>query len=139
MNRKSSWRPISAGTASLRSSTKPGAAAAAKDEVTGEGIVWSSEWFGADQLLRQQHGHRLAALEHHGQRRRSRGDHVLRPLGPQTNNAHGRQYGLRCLAHGKLPRVALAEVAAHAHQCQERKARALDEREHVDAVADPAR
>ena len=39
----------------------------------------------------------------------------------------------------ELPRVALAEVAAHAHQRQERKAPAAGQREHVDAVADPAR
>src|SRR4051812_49947322 len=74
MNRKSWWRPISAGTASLRSSTKPGAAAAANLDVTlAGGIALPSKRLGADQPLREQHGHGLAALERHGQRRASGG------------------------------------------------------------------
>src|SRR5258707_14631936 len=74
MNRKSWWRPINAGTASLRSSTKPGAAAAANLDVTlAGGIALPSKRLGADQPLREQHGHGLAALERHGQRRASGG------------------------------------------------------------------
>src|SRR5262245_6541074 len=99
MNRKSSWRPISAGTASLRSSTKPGAAVAARAFVTLRDAIadpsdGSSERLGADQLLAEQHRDRLAALERHGQRRAGRGDHVLRPLDLETDDAHGFEHGL---------------------------------------------
>ena len=69
----------------------------------------------------------------------TRRDHVLRPLDAQADDAHGLEHRLRRLAHGKLPRISLAEIAAHAHQRQERKAAALDQRQHVDAIADPAR
>src|SRR3954467_14945639 len=140
MNRKSWWSPISAGTASLRSSTKPGAAAAANLDVTlAGGIALPSKRLGADQPLREQHGHGLAALERHGQRRARGRDHVLRLLDAHADDAHGLQHRLGRLAHGKLPWIALAEIAAHADQREERKAPALDQREHVDAVADAAR
>ncbi len=46
--------------------------------------------------------------------------------------------GWVALPIGILPRVALAEVAAHADQRQERKAPAAGQRQHVDAVADAA-
>ena len=51
---------------------------------------------------------------------------------------HGLQHLLRGPAHGELPRVALAEVAAHGHQRQEREAAAAGQRQHVDAVAGAA-
>ena len=84
----------------------------------------SSKRLGADQSLRQQHGDRLAALEYHGQRRA----HGRRSTSSACSmrrqiDAHRLQHRLGRLPHGELPWIALAEIAAHADQRQEREAR----------------
>ena len=48
------------------------------------------------------------------------------------------EHRLRGAPHGDLPRVSFTELAAHADQQKERKPAIGDERECVDAVADPA-
>ena len=71
-------------------------------------------------------------------RGRNRGHDVIGAFGAQAGDAHRLQHGLGRLAHWVLPRVSLAEIAAHADEGQERKSAAAGEREHVDAVADTA-
>jgi hypothetical protein len=46
--------------------------------------------------------------------------------------------GAHALPHGVLPRIARAEIASHADEGQEREAASLDQREHVEAIADAA-
>src|SRR4051794_38436223 len=87
--RKSSCRPISFGTASRRSSTNPAAIAAAMSTPCGySAIARSSKRLGAKQLLGQEHGDGVAALECHGHGRADRGHDLFRLLDAQADDAH---------------------------------------------------
>src|SRR5579875_2479813 len=134
--RKSSCRPISAGTAVRRSRMKSGGVPVMAVFAV---IARLSELLGADQLLGQQHGDRLAALKDHRQRGLGRRHDLLGALDAQTDDPHRPQHRFDRLAHRELPRIALAEIAAHADKGEEREAPALDQRQHVDAIADAAR
>src|SRR5215470_4764813 len=136
MIKKSSCRPMSAGSASRRSSAKTGAP---EPELSfADDDMASSKAFGAKQLLGEQHRDRLPRLEHHGQCGAYRSQGLLRRVGAQAVYTNGLQHRRDRLSHGVLPWIALAEVAPHGDERQERKSSRVDERQHVDAVADPA-
>jgi len=67
------------------------------------------------------------------------GNHIRGMLDPHANHPHGREHRLGCLPHGELPRVSLAEIAAHADEREEGKARPFDQESMLDAVADATR
>jgi len=71
----------------------------------------SSKCLGADQPLRQQHGDGVAGLEHHGNGGADHGSHFVGTLDTHADDAHRLEHRLDRLAHGKLPRIALAEIA----------------------------
>src|SRR5690242_7835811 len=126
MVRKSSCRPMSAGSTSRRSRAKicpsePELSLADAD------ILASSKAFGAEQLLGEQHRDRLAGLEHHGQGGTHRIERLIRRLGAQAGHADGLQHWRDRLSHSVLPGIALAEVAPHGDQGQERKPPGIDQ------------
>jgi hypothetical protein len=92
----------------------------------------------ADDGLGDQHRRRHLAVEGdragglHG-RGRARGIVEAMDDGAGNLQRHGDP-----LAHVELPRIELAPFAAHGHQHQQGQAAFLGQREHVDAVADPA-
>src|SRR3954451_7820990 len=104
--KKSPGFSIKAGTAWRRSNTASGSVAVCS--LLSFAMADSRlEFLGANQALGQQHGSLLIALECHGDRGGSRGDHVLGLFSTQDDNAHRLQHRLDRLAHGELPGIAL--------------------------------
>ena len=99
-------------------------------------FVLLPEILDADQLLAQQHGDRLAAMEGRARRGVDRGLHLVGLVDRVEQHAHRLQHLGRALAHRVLPGIELAIVAAHGDQGQERKAQRLGEAHQVDGVAD---
>src|SRR5262245_8280185 len=86
--RKSSWRPIRAGSASRRSSSKTGASDA-EMSLADDDIVLLLKALRAEQFLGEQHRYGPARLEHHGQCSADRSQSLGRGISPQARHADG--------------------------------------------------
>lgn len=100
--------------------------------------MFSESTFTANETLGEQHGYALARIECRNKTRIDDLGGVFGLLDAIDDDAHQLQRTLCRQPHGGLPRVELGVFAAHGHDGHEREATAVQQREHVHAVAHPA-
>ena len=93
----------------------------------------------ADQPLRQQNRDLEIAVERHVAAGADDIVDIIRTVDPVGEKAGEPQHVLGDRAHRHLPRIELAELAAHRHQEDAAETAIAQQRKHIDAIADAAR